>query len=172
MLEQRELLMRPRQSSTAQPIVDAESGAPLGYAQWRAASDRPWWRRFGGSLLAVHEHEDEPLLFTIRRCWGLRVRHEVRDADGHRVGSLVGRAVHDRHGRTVAVRQPEPGGAVFRGPDQRELARLTSGIDGLRLSFGDEVFLNPFAKMLLLAAALSAEEEIDHGPLPARLSRG
>jgi hypothetical protein len=50
-----------------------------------------------------------------------------------------------------------PGGAsgehVFRTPGGYELARLTPGADGLRLTFAPGVE-DPFLRMLLLAAAL------------------
>jgi hypothetical protein len=150
MLEQRVLLLRPREASASQAIVDGDTGAPLGSARWETEANGFWRRRFGRAVLAVHEHEDEPLLFTIRRAWSLLPRREVRDADGHFVGSLLGRLVQDRYGQTVAALQ----NGVFRSPQQRPLAELTSSADGLRVSFRADIAGEPFVKMLLLAAAL------------------
>jgi hypothetical protein len=158
MLEHRVLLVRPRTSSSVGPsprppvqaIVDGDSGAMLGYARWET-EPAPWWRRmFGGGVLAVHEQEEEPLLFTIRRIWGLIPRREVCDADGQPVGTLLGRLVHDRYGRPLASLE----NGVFRDANQHALAKLSSSPEGLRLTFCDDIAGEPFVKMLLLAAAL------------------
>ena len=150
MLEHRVLLLRWRTSSAVQPIVDGDSAVPLGYARWQTPPCR-WWRRlFGGALLAVHEQEDEPLLFTVRRAGSLWPRREVRDADEQPIGCVLGRLVHDRFGRLVAALQE----GLFRNAHQHILAELTVSADGVRLTFGDDIAGEPFVKMLLLAAAL------------------
>ena len=158
MLEHHVLLVRSRTVSSTgakpgpcvQAILDGNSGAVLGYARWET-DPSPWWQRiFSRGLLAVHEQEDEPLLFTMRRAWGLIPRREVCDADGQPVGTLIGRIVHDRHGRPLAVLE----NGVFRDVDQHALAELSSTPEGMRLSFGNEITGEPFVKMLLLAAAL------------------
>jgi hypothetical protein len=131
MLEQRVLLVRPRTASAVQAIVDGESGAALGSVRWKSESPSSWWRLFGRCVMAVHEHEDEPLLFTLRRAWSLLPRREVRDAEDHPVGSLFGRLVHDRFGRPVAALQD----GLFRSPRRRILAELTTTPEGLRLAF-------------------------------------
>jgi hypothetical protein len=151
MLEYPTLLLPPRGASATQAIVDASTGAPLGRARWRGG---PWWERLLCPTLAVHEHEDEPLLFTVRRCWGLRPRHEVRDAEGRRVGFLQGPRVRNRFGRELAVLRQEEGGAAFRTPDGRSLALLTAGPEGVQVAFSTDIDAEPFVKMLLLAAAL------------------
>jgi hypothetical protein len=151
MLEHHVLLVRSRTPSPAvQAIVDGDNGAALGYARWEE-EPAPWWRRmFGRGVLAVHEHEDEPLLFTIRRAWSFLPRREVCDADGQPVGMLLGRLVHDRHGRPLAALE----NGIFRDTNRHALAELSTTADGLRLTFGDEIASEPFVKMLLLAAAL------------------
>jgi hypothetical protein len=158
MLEHRVLLVRSRTLSPTAPIpgpgvqaiLDGESGALLGYARWEVEPS-PWWRRmFTRGVVAVHEEEDEPLLFTIRRAWGLIPRREVCDADGQPVGTLLGRLLHDRYGRQLAALE----NGVFRASDQHSLAELSSTPDGLRLTFGEEIASEPFVKMLFLAAAL------------------
>src|SRR6185437_5416973 len=149
MLEHRMLLVRPRTASAVQTIVDGDSGAPLGFARWEA-EESAWRRFFGRRLLAVHEHEDEPLLFTLRRAWSLLPRREVRDAEDQPVGSLFGRLIHDRYGRPLAALQ----NGLFLSPRRLILAELMSTSEGLRISFSPDIAGQPFVKMLLLAAAL------------------
>jgi hypothetical protein len=158
MLEHHVLLVCSRTPSSAsansgqpvQAIVDGESGFVLGYARWESEPSPWWWRVFNRGVLAVHEQEEEPLLFTIRRAWSITPRHEVRDADGHPVGTLLGRFVQDRHGRPLAALE----NGVFRDSNQQALAELSSTPEGLRLTFSEEIASEPFVKMLLLAAAL------------------
>ncbi len=59
-------------------------------------------------------------------------------------------------GRVVAVRGPDAAarGDVFRDPEGRPLATLRPGKDGVTLAFTEAVAADPFAKMLMLAAAL------------------
>jgi hypothetical protein len=150
MLEHRVLLLRARTSAAVQPIVDADSGAALGYARWQVESGRSWRRLLGRGVLAVHEQEDEPLLFTVRRAWSLFPRCDVCDADDQPVGSLAGRLIHDRYGRPIASLEEDS----FRDSDRRILAELAASGEGLRLTFSDDIAGEPFVKMLLLAAAL------------------
>lgn len=157
MLEQPLLLLRPRDASPRRAIVDAPTGVPLGFARRLPAAERPWWGQLGRPVLAVHEHEDEPLLFTVRRCWSLLPWHEVQDADGRSVGQVLEGLVENCYGRRVAVlRREADGGATFRGAGDAVLARLTEDASGLRIAFSADVENDPFIKMLLLAAALTA----------------
>ncbi len=136
-------------------IARADSGAAVGEARWRRAR-RPWWRRLGRAVLAVHERQgpgDEPLVFTVRRCWSLLPWREVRDAEGVTVGYLLGPRVCNRFGREVATRGPQ-GGPAFHAPDGRALAQLSAAEDGVHIAFEAELANEPFVKMLLLAAAL------------------
>jgi hypothetical protein len=153
MLEHAELLLRPGDGSAGRAIVAADTGAPLGFARWRTPGG-PWWR-LRPAVLAVHEHEDEPLLFTVRRGWPLLPWREVRDAEGRRVGYLLGRRVSNRLGRRLAQRLRLADRYEFRRADGRALAEVRLGREGARLTFGAEVAPDPFAKMLLLAAALA-----------------
>jgi hypothetical protein len=140
----------------AGPIARADGGAVVGAARWRQAR-RPWWRRLGRPVLAVHERQgaaDEPLVFTVRRCWSLLAWREVRDAEGLPVGLLLGQRVLNRFGRPVAALERDGGEWAFRSPDGRPLARLSAAAGGVRVAFEAEVVNEPFVKMLLLAAAL------------------
>jgi hypothetical protein len=137
--------------------VAGADGAAVGDVRWRRAR-RPWWRRLGRPVLAVHERQgpgDEPLVFTVRRCWGLLPWREVRDADGVTVGFLLGPRVCNRFGRRVAALDRE-GGPAFRSPDGRALAHLRAAEGEVQVAFEAELVNEPFVKMLLLAAALLA----------------
>jgi hypothetical protein len=158
MLEHSTLLVRPRGAAPVQAIVAADTGAPLGLARWTGGEAPPWWWPFDNRVLAVHEYEDEPLLFTVRRCWGLVSCQEVRDAEGHRVGTLAGSRVRNRFGRKLAVLCREGRGTwAFRGLGGEPLARVTGDERGRQVAFGPGVEGDPFAKMLLLAAVLSTK---------------
>jgi hypothetical protein len=158
LLEQSAVLLRPADAAAARAITCAHTGQLLGCARQEPAGARSWWRRLAPALVAVYEQPDEPLVFTVHRGWGLRPRREVRDADGHPIGGLRGPRVENAHGRTVALLgSPEEAGArAFRAPDGTELARLTPGPEGLGLVFAANL-VDPFLKMLLLAAALTGD---------------
>jgi hypothetical protein len=156
LLEQPVVVLRPTDAAAARPIACPQTGQLLGCARRQPQGGRSWWRLLAPAVVAVYEQQDEPLVFTIRRGWGLRPRHEVRDADDHPIGILHGPRIVNAHGRTLAVLGPgeEPGCQVFRAPAGAELARVTPGPDGVCLAFAPDL-LDPFVKMLLLAAALA-----------------
>ncbi len=153
MLEQHFLLVGPSDEAGLRSISGA-AGQPLGYAWWRPRRG-PWWR-LRPQVLAVHEHEDEPLLFTVRRWWPLLPWRELRDAEGRPVGYLRGASISDRIGRCVACREKtsEIGASCFRQPAGRALGEVASTAEGMVLTFAPAVEPDPFAKMLLLAAVL------------------
>lgn len=138
----------------AQAVLDAQTEAPLGFAGWRRGG-RLWPRWLSRPVLAVHEGDDAPLLFTVHGLWGLSPRWEVRDADGNVLGVLCGPLVKDRFGRNLALCE-RPAGGVGRTRDRegRELMTVLPTAGGRRVAFAGEAEGNPFLKMLLLAAAL------------------
>jgi len=165
MLENGALLLRPCAAlpaaggeaaglEPARAVLDALTGAPLGFAGWR----RPggfWPRWLARPVLAVHESDDAPLLFTAHGLWGLAARWEVRDAEGNVLGVLCGPLIKDRFGRALALWQ-RPSGDVGRARDAdgRELMTVVVTPEGTRVAFAAEAEGNPFLKMLLLAAVL------------------
>jgi hypothetical protein len=159
LLEQPALLLRP--AGAGWELARADGGEAVGAARWRRAR-RPWWRRLGRPVLAVHERQgpaEEPLVFTVRRCWSLLPWRAVRDAEGLPVGLILGPRAYNRFGRPVAVLEAEGGEApAFRAPDGRALARVNPAEGGMRVAFAAEVAHEPFVKMLLLAVALFAAE--------------
>ncbi|HVS39575.1 MAG TPA: hypothetical protein VMS17_28720 [Gemmataceae bacterium] len=153
MLELPALLLHPPDARSCQAILDAATGAPAGFSRPRAAG--LWDRWLSGATLEVHEHVDESLLCVIRQGRFPR-RRLVYDAEGRWVGAVFGRRLEDGCGRVVAVRGPNSGmrGDVFRDPDGRQAAILQPGKHGLALAFTDACAADPFARMLMLAAAL------------------
>jgi len=165
MLENNPLLLRPGAADLAadgaaaalepaQVIVDALTGVMLGFAGWRRRGGGFWRRWLARPVLAIHEGDDAPLLCTVHALWGLSARWEVRDADGHVLGTLHGSLIKDRFGRDLALTEPAAAGGRARDADGNELMTLLAAPEGLRVSFAPAAEGNPFLKMLPLAAAL------------------
>jgi hypothetical protein len=167
MLETGALLLRPCAASPAaaaggeaaglepaRAVLDALTGAPLGFAGWRPRG-RLWPRWLSRPVLAVHESDDAPLLFTAHGLWGLSARWEVRDAEGNVLGVLCGPLIKDRFGRNLALwERPAADVGRARDTDGRELMTVVATAEGTRVAFAAEAEGNPFLKMLLLAAVL------------------
>jgi hypothetical protein len=137
----------------ARCVLDALSGEALGFAGWRRGG--PWPRWLARPVLAVHEMDDAPLVFTVHGLWGLSGRWEVRDADGNVLGTLCGALIRDRFGRNLALWERPPGGiGRARDGDGRDLMTVMATTEGTRVAFASDAERNPFLKMLLLAAAL------------------
>lgn len=154
MLEHATLLLRPPDPSMVQAVADPATGASLGFARRRPPG--LWERWLGGWVVEVYEQEDASLLCTIRRGWLRPQCRLVYDADEQGVGVVRGRRLEDRRGRVIALRWQDAAGKgdVYRDPAGRPLATVRPGRDGLAVAFTEEVTADPFAKMLVLAAAL------------------
>jgi hypothetical protein len=160
MLEQSALLLQPwvpaAGGGRGRAILDAAARTPLGLARTPAGRRAGSW--FARPVVEIYETEDESLLCTVGRGWWPAGRWLVREADGHLVGSVRGPHVEDRRGRDVAVLRPGPdGGGPFLDTAGVELGRLEEGTDGLRLKFAVWLEGDPFARMLLLAAAVTKD---------------
>jgi len=152
MLESQVLLLRPP-AGGSRVIADAGRGSPVGFARWQPP-EGGWWGRLFGPVLCVHEQEEAPLVFTVRRdplWWAQRA---VYDAEGFCVGYVTGRGVRDRNHLLYAQAQPGGGGVVYEGRTGEPLASAVPTAEGLELTFTQRVERDPFAKKLLLAAAL------------------
>jgi hypothetical protein len=137
----------------ARAVLDALTGEPLGFAGWRRGGLWPRW--LARPVLAVHESDDAPLVFTVHALWALSGRWEVRDADGNAIGVLCGSLIKDRFGRNLASwERPDGGLGRARDGDGRELMTVMPTPEGTRVAFTDAAERNPFLKMLLLAVAL------------------
>jgi hypothetical protein len=139
-------------------ILDQQGGRAVGVVLWQQSVSWKWLRFLWVPFFAVHESDDEPLLFTARRVWSPRPSWEVNDAEQHCVGGLRPPWVVDAEGRTIARIERAAGatGTIFRGPGGEELASLQGNEERL-LRFGCGVAAEPFVKMLLLAAALTGK---------------
>jgi hypothetical protein len=165
MLEQPALLLRPcaagdHPAPRRVGIIDPITEVALGFASRRRARGRlAWLRAWGPPVIEVHESDDEPLLFTMRRGWGFGRRWRVEDAEGTSVGRVVGPFLLDRRERPLAhFRRSEAGTASYKDVHGREIAATAAGDEGVRLTFRPDGEGNPFVKMLLLAATLIHNE--------------
>lgn len=149
----------PPGPGSTRDILHPISRRPVGIARWQQP-ESSWLGWFSRPSFSVHETDDEPLVFTVRRLWGLTPSWEVCDADGHRVALVRPGWVWDRYGDCLAWLDRAAADALrFCGRDGRELARLSREGEGLRLEFVPELHGEPFLKMALLGAALSGMVE-------------
>ena len=161
MLERPSLCLGPWSQSADRParcaIVDPATQLPLGLAQRRPMPASFWRRWFVRPTLEVLETEDEALLCMVRRLAGFRPAWEVCDADGRYVGGIRGPKIVDPFGRAVCLAAAGTGSKPlsYLTPDGLELATLSPQDDRQLLTFGPALDGNPFARMLLLAAALA-----------------
>jgi hypothetical protein len=157
MLEPRALLLRPAAAGQPRVISDIVNKEPLGFASWQCNRKSGWWNRWRAPVLYVHEQEEAPLVFTVRRRGILWPRHEVRDAEGERVGSIRERFVRDRNNVIYARARFSGSETVYENRLGAVLAITRQTPAGLEVTFEKILEGNPFAKMLLLAAALLQE---------------
>jgi hypothetical protein len=112
------------------------------------------------SVLEVFETEDESLLCTLACPWLVVRGWEVSDADEHLVGTVRGCLILDRiHHLLASVDRTEGSGHRFLSPDGYELGWLNPGAGDDQLDFAEHLAGDPFAKMMLLAAALTLTHE-------------
>jgi hypothetical protein len=146
----------PGNSFPRRPILEADTGRPLGFVG-RAAARLPWglgW--LVRPAYEVRETEDESLLFILYGPWFTQRAWEVYDAEERVVGSLRGNLIRDRYGRTLAAAEPTPGGGFgFPEPEGEVLGTLEPVNRGHRMTFGEVLIGDPFARMLLLAGGLA-----------------
>jgi hypothetical protein len=157
MLETRVLLLHPAISGRRRAIIDAASGEQVGFALTQPDLERGWFGSFLGPQLAIHEQEDEPLLFTMRRCVFRWTQYEVRDAEGERIGFVMGSAIRDCNRFLYATLRMRSDEGVYQCVNGATLAVMRPTAEGRELAFAKVVEMAPFAKMLLLAASLVQE---------------
>jgi hypothetical protein len=105
--------------------------------------------------LAVHESDDEPLLFTIHKQWTPWPRWIVQDADLRTVGTVGLPWLFDPQRRRVGKMDRSVSGGEIRvlADNGQHLADL-SGHEEKLLRFYENAMDDPFLKMLVLAGAL------------------
>jgi hypothetical protein len=138
----------------------ASTGEPVGFARRQRMGWWPWSRR----ILTVHEQDDEPLLFTVRRSLSLTPSFRVFDADDELVGTVALPWILDRWGQPEIelVTLPE-GGGEFRTGTGEVLAEWAQAGDIVRLGLHEPALADPFLKMLLLAAMLHVPVSREEG---------
>jgi hypothetical protein len=153
LLEQPVLVVRPVDAS-GRAIVEDATGKPVGFAHRHTG--RPWWLRWLGVPLAVHEVEEEPVVFRARRLWTMLPRWRVQDAENETVGTVAGTWLLDKWDRPILRRRPTGASGTVETTDGRLAAEWAPVSDGTRVVFHPAVQNEPFVKMLLLAAVLVA----------------
>jgi hypothetical protein len=156
MLEQPELLLAPWQrvdKARRRTILAPGSGRVLGSVR---APLPNWLSWLGRQFQEVLESEDDSLVMTLWRPWGLARTWDVLDAEEHRVGILFRNVLLDGHGRRVAIAQHQSDQTGrFRDPNGAELSTFSRQEAGLLLTFNPALEGNPFTRMILLGAVLS-----------------
>jgi hypothetical protein len=147
------VLLVSRADPAGRRCLEDALGQPVGFA-WRPKRGPRWLRRWLAPLL-VHEADEEPVVFQVRRAWTPWSRWLVADADGDLVGTVAGPWLLDRHDHPALrhVRAADGAGGVFEDRDRRRAAEWSRG-DPTRLVLDAAVQDDPFLKMLILAAVL------------------
>jgi hypothetical protein len=135
-------------------ILDPATRCFLGLVR-RKIHSPAWYAYVARPTLEVLETEDESLLFTLSRTWGGGL---VSDADGHRVGTLRGNLIRDRHGNRLANVESSATASTGRwlAVGSEELGAFNSSDGGVLATFHPAAD-NPFVKMLLLATLLETD---------------
>jgi hypothetical protein len=134
----------------AAPILSGPEGEPLGAARWL-----PGAGLFVPATLAVHEHDETPLLFQARRAWTFWRRHGVTDADDRLVGYVRSDALLTAATRPIVWRIVSQEMTVFHIVGGPLLATERGEGSACWLNFAEgEGTENPFLRMLVLAAVL------------------
>lgn len=170
------MVARTHPLSGSRPAVRIDESTTLacvGVA--RAPSPGKSWRWTIGRDLDVHEGEDEALLFSLRWSWFLGSFWLVLDADGQPIGKIRRTRRHGVLFRRLGYGEPaaDAAGSVAEIPSEsathngaavtlavatssagQELGRLRCAGLSTWVTFSKELDSDPFAKMLLVAAAL------------------
>jgi hypothetical protein len=159
------LRIRPRGQSAATPlqisaqlnIIDPTSEATIGEVG-PATNPPAWMRWFLPTILQVREGPDRSLVFSLKRSWRLSPEWLVFDAEQRHIGTIEQARgsnttrIHDSQGRCLAQLGAGCGEVV--GLEGTELATLRRQHGEIELSFAESGELNPFRRMLVLAAVL------------------
>src|SRR5262245_30150067 len=116
----------------------------------------PAWLGCGPRRLDVCETEDAALLMSIEHGWFGFGKWRVLDAEESRVGGVVGNHLLDEQGSRFATLRPDAAAvSIIRDRQNRALARLETDATGNQiLNFAENLEVNPFLRMVLLACAI------------------
>ena len=154
MLEQQTLLVQ--RSESGWTVLEPATRRMLGAARWQPAVGFLGTRWLARPVLEVFEAEDEPLVFRVRKLWGLSTKWEVSDADANRVAVVQHGWLRDPLGQLFACMEPTSQGTRFRY-DGRQLAATTDAGNEATLAFAPELQGQPLVKMALLGALLVSD---------------
>jgi hypothetical protein len=159
MLENSSLLLLPWTRAHEQwcrGVHDAADATPLGLVRW-FGSKRSWLSWFPAYRLEFLETEDEALLMSLVRSWGFLRLWDLYDAEENRVGSIYPPVLLDAAGqRRGYLRLDNADRGEILDVGGKRLADF-EGTQKLRISFAAGLEANPFLRMLLLAAVLTAQ---------------
>ena len=131
----------------------ADGDALVGFVR---AVRGPAWLGCGPRRLDVCETDDASLLMSLEHGWFRFGHWQVMDAERHRVGAVVGRHLLDEQGgRMATLRQEGAAASAIRDRQGRVLAQLETAATGESLlRFAEDLAMNPFLRMVLLAACI------------------
>lgn len=134
-------------------ISDQLTREPLGFAEWRDACSVTWLRHILPGSLEVFETDDESHLLSLTAPSVWRRGWRVRDAEERVIGRVRGDLLLDEIGEMLGHFE---GGRLFNRYGM-ELGNLEISEGSCIVAFQSALDGNPFARMLLLAAALTAQ---------------
>ncbi len=139
-------------------IVQPTTQQTLGCAAWDDLAISKLFYYLGRRRIHVFESEDESLLMTLCKPWGLSTMWEVLDAEERLVGRLCRDTVYDGYGAILARMTQDGDGSAWqwRGADGVVLAtwRDLPG-QGCYFRFEAAFDPNPFVRMATLAGVLA-----------------
>jgi hypothetical protein len=163
-MEQSSLSLRPWNTpppgelgGLVRAIMDG-TGEAVGFVRQPPPRTPRWLNWLSRRTIEVYEAPDGSLVFALRRAWGWRGSWRLYDAEERLVGTLRGRMMLDGFGHFLAAIEPAnaAGRARFLALEGHELGEYTLDRDGAQVTFAPALEGNPFAKMLLLGAVLTA----------------
>ena len=166
MLERTSLLLsawtpapRDAPGGWSRTVHDAAAGSYLGRVRPASPQGWSWITWFRPLRLEALETDDDALLCTLIRSWGLVRSWELFDAEERRVGSLYPPMLLDSEGYRRGYTQFEtPTLGHFIAPSGPRLARFEiTEAHTLRLDFAADLEPNPFLRMLLFSAAATLQ---------------
>jgi hypothetical protein len=161
MLEHDALVLRPWSAfgqfaippTPSWALLEPNSLALVGVVRRAACLGSFLDRVFCRSRTAIHESDDEPLVCTIGRSWGLYAVWQVRDAEGQPVGQFTRGVLRGPQRRRWRIHRRTQG-CELGGDDGPALAAWSAhGLDRV-LTFSVDSREDPLSRMLALAAAV------------------